>query len=453
MRKRILYLLLSCSLLGSLLAGTAASAEEQPEVSITLTEDGTLGSEYAVLRGSVTVSSEDRYFTFLQLNGADGTLATAGGNADPIVLLDEGTAFSVYLKASSESALSQTPGVSVLANGLYRIRSVEESGLSITAADKLDGGYLSEVYTESSGKTFLLFYTFLNNATGTAQSGYIPVLNGSGTTPEHYTKGSKNYEFRIDGVYVLSDADASLIEGTWQMDEEAASYRRLDTYTFDAPRTGFGLLRSRAEITDASLSANGYSYTYGQAGADMPYQAGELSVNGTSGTTLFFTLTGSDTLQLLYKAVSWQGLSVNVQPESVFSSELAAFAEPDLVTEARADYTAAASFSASGLRYVDRSEAAEASALESLLSDTDTPAEDSTETASDKQTVYDSSDKTLVAALQTALNNAGYACGDADGLIGTKTYQAMEAYQTANGLTVTREITAELLDALGVTHE
>ncbi|WP_371170785.1 lytic murein transglycosylase [Aliiroseovarius sp. 2305UL8-7] len=52
-------------------------------------------------------------------------------------------------------------------------------------------------------------------------------------------------------------------------------------------------------------------------------------------------------------------------------------------------------------------------------------------------------------ALQTGLNRAGYDVGEADGVIGKKTLQAIEAYQRARGLSVTGQPSLSLLRMLG----
>ena len=57
-------------------------------------------------------------------------------------------------------------------------------------------------------------------------------------------------------------------------------------------------------------------------------------------------------------------------------------------------------------------------------------------------------DKETVKKVQEALNVAGYDCGTPDGVAGSKTYQAIEAFQKAKGLETGSKITDELLTAL-----
>ena len=59
-------------------------------------------------------------------------------------------------------------------------------------------------------------------------------------------------------------------------------------------------------------------------------------------------------------------------------------------------------------------------------------------------------DAETVMKVQAALNAAGYDCGTPDGDAGPKTYSALHAYQEANGLAVSDEITDEVLKALGI---
>ena len=60
------------------------------------------------------------------------------------------------------------------------------------------------------------------------------------------------------------------------------------------------------------------------------------------------------------------------------------------------------------------------------------------------------SDKETIRAAQTALNDAGFPCGTADGVAGQKTAAALTAYQTEKGLTVTGTITHETLMSMGL---
>ena len=59
-------------------------------------------------------------------------------------------------------------------------------------------------------------------------------------------------------------------------------------------------------------------------------------------------------------------------------------------------------------------------------------------------------DAETVKKVQEALNAAGYDCGTPDGLAGSKTYAALNAYQSDNGLVVSNDITDSLLTALGL---
>lgn len=59
-------------------------------------------------------------------------------------------------------------------------------------------------------------------------------------------------------------------------------------------------------------------------------------------------------------------------------------------------------------------------------------------------------DQETIRKVQVALNEAGYECGTPDGIAGAKTYEALNAYQEANGLPVTNDITDSLLQKMNL---
>ena len=59
-------------------------------------------------------------------------------------------------------------------------------------------------------------------------------------------------------------------------------------------------------------------------------------------------------------------------------------------------------------------------------------------------------DRETLRLVQQTLNEAGYNCGTADGLFGWRTILGIQNYEKANGMTVTGQITTELLEALGI---
>ena len=63
-------------------------------------------------------------------------------------------------------------------------------------------------------------------------------------------------------------------------------------------------------------------------------------------------------------------------------------------------------------------------------------------------TVY--TDAAIVRTVQQALNDAGFDCGAPDGKAGPKTAEAINAFETANGINVNGVITDELIEKLGV---
>ena len=63
------------------------------------------------------------------------------------------------------------------------------------------------------------------------------------------------------------------------------------------------------------------------------------------------------------------------------------------------------------------------------------------------------SDKYSIKIVQATLNEEGFECGTADGIVGNGTRAAVEEYQRVNGMAVTGVITDELADKLGLTAE
>lgn len=59
-------------------------------------------------------------------------------------------------------------------------------------------------------------------------------------------------------------------------------------------------------------------------------------------------------------------------------------------------------------------------------------------------------DQNITKKVQQALNDKGYNCGTADGIAGQKTKDAINAYESASGITVNGIITDELLQSLGL---
>ncbi len=59
-------------------------------------------------------------------------------------------------------------------------------------------------------------------------------------------------------------------------------------------------------------------------------------------------------------------------------------------------------------------------------------------------------DADTIKAVQTALNEAGFDCGEADGIIGSRTRAALQSYQLAHGLETSEEINDEVLVSMGL---
>ncbi len=62
-------------------------------------------------------------------------------------------------------------------------------------------------------------------------------------------------------------------------------------------------------------------------------------------------------------------------------------------------------------------------------------------------------DSATVQIVQKALNEAGFDCGTPDGKAGSKTQEALKAYQMSKGINVNGVITDELLEAMGVADQ
>lgn len=77
-----------------------------------------------------------------------------------------------------------------------------------------------------------------------------------------------------------------------------------------------------------------------------------------------------------------------------------------------------------------------------------------TSTTSSKKTSKTTSKyatKTTIKSIQNALNDLGYDCGKADGVMGSKTKKALKQYQKDNDLTVDGKIGKKTCEHLGVT--
>lgn len=71
--------------------------------------------------------------------------------------------------------------------------------------------------------------------------------------------------------------------------------------------------------------------------------------------------------------------------------------------------------------------------------------------SADTSVVY--SDNVTVKLVQESLNALGYDCGTPDGVAGRKTTEQINAYETAQGLTVNGVITDQLLESLGIADQ
>lgn len=84
---------------------------------------------------------------------------------------------------------------------------------------------------------------------------------------------------------------------------------------------------------------------------------------------------------------------------------------------------------------------------------TEEPAQEETAPETEQKPVVEYKDATTIRIVQQALNDAGYNCGNPDGVAGGKTTEAVTKYQTDKGLTVNGQVTDELLQALDVVEK
>ena len=75
------------------------------------------------------------------------------------------------------------------------------------------------------------------------------------------------------------------------------------------------------------------------------------------------------------------------------------------------------------------------------------------ENVANADTTVQYSDKATVKLVQETLNAMGYNCGTPDGVAGAKTTEQINAYETAQGLTVNGIITDQLLESLGLADQ
>lgn len=74
-------------------------------------------------------------------------------------------------------------------------------------------------------------------------------------------------------------------------------------------------------------------------------------------------------------------------------------------------------------------------------------------TDGEQQEATEYTDTTTIRIVQQTLNDAGYNCGNPDGVAGSKTIEAVTKYQTDKGLAVNGKVTDELLKSLGVEEQ
>ena len=84
---------------------------------------------------------------------------------------------------------------------------------------------------------------------------------------------------------------------------------------------------------------------------------------------------------------------------------------------------------------------------------TEEPAQEEVAPETEQKPVVEYKDATTIRIVQQALNDAGYNCGNPDGVAGGKTTEAVTKYQTDKGLTINGLVTDELLQSLNVVEK
>ena len=84
---------------------------------------------------------------------------------------------------------------------------------------------------------------------------------------------------------------------------------------------------------------------------------------------------------------------------------------------------------------------------------TEEPAQEEVAPETEQKPVVEYKDATTIRIVQQALNDAGYNCGNPDGVAGGKTTEALTKYQTDKGLAVNGQVTDEQLQSLNVVEK
>lgn len=92
-------------------------------------------------------------------------------------------------------------------------------------------------------------------------------------------------------------------------------------------------------------------------------------------------------------------------------------------------------------------------APEPTVEPTEEPVQEEAAPETEQKPVVEYKDATTIRIVQQALNDAGYNCGNPDGVAGGKTTEAVTKYQTDKGLTVNGLVTDELLQSLNVVEK
>ena len=380
----------------------------------------------------------------------------------------------------------EIPAYEALVKGIYHLVSADQSGISITYDYPAEGEdydyYFGKIdITASTEDTFLLVSEY--SAYGTASQTISVIKDGKGKI------GYAGFEYTPVGMLMLSDLQeveyTSEYDG-WETYSEISEYSTYtaSTYiTLSQPVTGVAVLYCEGtgtakyeilndeymigeyesiDIGDEIISRVGIddnetllamaqeampevSGEYQLLGVLVPDETPDLSIQATADMTWGEAAANEESLWIS----SFDGEDYYTYEEYAAAEGEAAL--PMTVSEPDAEQSdtdqAAAEQSDADQAAADQADAEQSDTDQAAAqqSDTETAA---AENSGEDQTVYTDAD--TIMAVQDALNTAGYECGTADGIAGSKTYAAMNSYQQDQGLTVTNEITDELLQSLGL---
>lgn len=307
---------------------------------------------------------------------------------------------------------------------LYKLTPVSESGVNLTVGEwETYGGESLKLNIQADCQDpFLLAYTLDDPNAHYHFTGIVPVRDGASSiiTSQMGTGilpgcRAESLTYSLDGVILFDDAEIvdTNLDMALGMSDNWANY----SLGYAEPQTGLCLV----ELGNTERGLNKTVFIPlcedTHAMCDVYFEQGETS-------NLFDTecLTEITTKMVKPEAVvTMEGEMIPLEKMEVYEAAWGNDASADVPGDGSADVSA----DVSGDGSVDVS--ADVSADAELIVD-----------------------QALTKAVQQKLNESGFDCGTPDGIAGQKTFAAIEAYQTANGLNVTKVIDKELVAHMGI---